>query len=250
MECGESEPERCIYRYCDAGLDECAEFDCSAEGKPPCNGDPCLSEDPCVFRYCDPIANECRPRLIENCIPTSPPVESPIPLLLPPPNIPVPAPGGQPITILFTHPAGPGLLVTNFAAVPRSIPLPLARRGAENGLHSSAASNDSGLGPLLVTDPAVFWYVAFEGPVEFPLDVIFQYDPAYLHPGTPEDHFEIFRWNGDTWVLTDGDVDPTSHTITVTVYELSLFALGSSRLFDDDFESGDTSLWTESGPQP
>jgi len=245
IDCAAGNTDPCTVRFCNPDTDQCEDLeapDCPPE--PPCDGDPCLTDHPCIFRYCDPIADECMEREIADCVPSPPPVETPVPATVPPPPLSVITPGGQPISVLFGGSVGPGNLVSRFTTVPLSgISLgPVAR--ATSGAGAVQADDPDPLSSFLVLNPAPFWALAFLGPYEPPVELALSYDPAATPPEVSEGDLAVFQWKDGVWQLVGGRVDTATDVITVTVEELSLFVVGSSVIFGDDFETGDTSEWS------
>lgn len=71
-----------------------------------------------------------------------------------------------------------------------------------------------------------FWKLDFDGTFTGPLHLTFSYDPALLPAGFDENLLAIYHFHDGQWQLLTGPVDTLNHTITVTVTDLSPFAVG------------------------
>jgi hypothetical protein len=74
--------------------------------------------------------------------------------------------------------------------------------------------------------PAQVWEVSFNGVNAGAIHLKFAYDPTILPPGLDQSTLCLYHFKNQAWQKLNGTVDLASHTITVTVTELSAFALG------------------------
>jgi hypothetical protein len=78
--------------------------------------------------------------------------------------------------------------------------------------------------------PAQVWKVEFSGEFNGHVNLKFGYDPTVLPPGFDETTLVIYEFSEGTWQSLPSTVDDVLHTITVSVTNFGVFALGTEPL--------------------
>lgn len=171
-------------------------------------------------------------------------------------NVSVPVALPQPATVHFSNTSG-GSLTGRYFVPSMGLPTPLPVTGPSLRACSSPSTVDSSLAQtsnlpessVLPPGTVALWQFTLEGLANGETRIQLNYDATFFRSVREEETLALFHAENGDWRRLATATGSEESTVSATVIApLSLFALATDSLFFDDFESGDTSTWSQSRP--